>query len=80
MREFWITTGVLTNRLEVKCMNDQPILCDNLHVREVSPELDAAYAECERAFEEIKIVTGTSTKQWHIANDALAAIKKAREK
>lgn len=53
----------------------------NIHVREVSPELDAAYIDCYRALN--RIVNPGSNKMTldkavFIASEALATIKKAR--
>lgn len=57
-----------------------------VHVREVKPELDAAYAECEMALKKSMDSCDCEKNKDHnytcsivIANEALAALKKARE-
>lgn len=91
-REFWIYNDPEGHNDGVY-ENDRP-LEGCIHIREVSPELDAAYAECEKALEAImwinecrcdEVYTG---RKMHEPNaicgeldevkEALAALKKAR--
>lgn len=66
LREFWIREDkeqyvdfftASSKKFLVENLSDECFEKELIYVREVSPELDAAYAECERALESIKWVT-----------------------
>lgn len=84
LREFWIEELQTSYRLVSEpLLGHEPIF----KVREVSPALDAAYAECEKALDHIDdnlngddmyldegdVIHGSTIRQ------ALAALRKARE-
>jgi hypothetical protein len=66
LREFWIKPKNLMDE-------DEPVT-NSIRVREVSPELDAAWAQCEDVLEIYAL-----TESGDIAMRALAVLKKARE-
>lgn len=51
-----------------------------MHFREVSPELEAAYAECEKAFESFLAEYKRPDLMFPEIHKALAALRKARGK
>lgn len=84
-REFWIDMYAWTAHREEREVRPGNRIC---HVREVSPELDAAYLEAEKALEKIgeefkRLLGGGDndselSERMEIAEIALAALRKAR--
>lgn len=68
-RDVW-TSDVLASDEELK---------DLFKVREVSPSLDAAHAEMEKALEKYASYPWDKTPMSEIATEALAQLRKARE-
>lgn len=80
LREFWVNPMQVDKPLFTSYnLGDVPPQVGSIHVREVSPRLDAAYAECERALEQIYDVGKFCEVEREIAFEALAALRKARE-
>lgn len=79
-REFWVSTNTMNADMEKPSYTtDYYAMYKVIHVREVSPELDAAYAECEKwlkesAEYECYTQCGCQSK----AELLLAVLKKAR--
>lgn len=73
LREFWIgAAGKITGRPSGN-------YDDMLHVREVSPELDAAYAECERALRECLENASVDNPSKSTCMDALISVVELSE-
>lgn len=85
-REFWCNPGanyrtdhILTKEEYNEMEAEFPHSPNWILVREVSPELDAAYEKCERALEILNNgPVGNIFSKSNIANNALAALKKAK--
>lgn len=80
LRDFWIYPSKLNRESGWPFdADDHRHTGNDIHVREVSPGLDAAYAECERALELWLVGSKTNQETWQITKEAIAALRKANE-
>lgn len=80
-REFWIEYPATEPAIvHNKQPSIKPLTLSLIPVREVSPELDAAYAECEKALQTVlgQPFNGSWDAQAVFVMNVLAALKKAR--
>jgi hypothetical protein len=80
LREFWLTWEHIGGEPLIVANEKSPLASNTfMHVRQVSPELDAAWAECERALEQVTIFHHLTGENCNCDQcNALAALKKAR--